>query len=72
MIRCIPVSTCADCPFQQRHYGRFECAKFNFQPLPEQSAQNGIASAVPDWCPLPPHPSFNNAAQVPHQDKGEA
>ena len=58
MIRCIPIATCQDCPFMQRHYGRYECAKFNFQPLPAQKSENGIVTATPDWCPLPPHPSF--------------
>lgn len=59
MIRCIPVATCAMCPYMQRHYGQYECSKFNFQKLPDQKAENGMTPKVPDWCPLPPHPSFN-------------
>lgn len=53
MIRCIPVPTCAQCPHRQRHYGQFECAAFNFQELPD-------GDRIPEWCPLPPHPSFSD------------
>lgn len=59
MIRCIPVATCTDCPHRQRHYGQDECSKLNFQPLPRQQVENGKTPPVPDWCPLPPHPSFS-------------
>lgn len=62
MIRCIPVPTCAQCPYRQRHYGQDECSQMNFQALPKLQAENGIVTSIPDWCPLPPHPSF--AAQA--------
>ncbi len=58
MIRCIPISSCADCPYRQRHYSQDECSKMNFQPLPKLAVSNGIVTGVPDWCPLQPHPSF--------------
>lgn len=58
MIRCIPITSCAECPYRKRHYGADECGKLNWQKLPKISADNGIATAPPDWCPLPPHPSF--------------
>ena len=62
MIRCIPVTTCAQCPYRQCNYGQDECSKMNFQALPKLQAENGIVTSVPGWCPLPPHPSF--AAQA--------
>lgn len=58
MIRCITISSCAGCPYQQRHYSQEECSQMNFQPLPKLEVANGIVTSVPDWCPLPPHPSF--------------
>ncbi len=58
MIRHIPVPTCAQCPYRQLHYGNHECSKFNFQVLPTQAIMNGKSTPIPDWCPLPPHPSF--------------
>ncbi|WP_281355517.1 hypothetical protein [Pandoraea eparura] len=42
---------------------------FNYQRLPDQDASNGIAKGVPDWCPLPPHPSFNAASQAAEERK---
>lgn len=59
MIRCIPVASCAACPYFERHYGEYECRKLNFQRLPKLTVSNGQAAAPPDWCPLPPHPSFS-------------
>jgi hypothetical protein len=59
MIRCIPIATCQDCPYKQRHYGQDECSKLNFKELPKQQVENGIVTAVPSWCPLPPHPTAN-------------
>jgi len=67
MIRCIPVSTCANCPHLAKNYGQFECKAFNYQALPHLKIANGIATPPPDWCPLPPHPSFAQA-----QTKGDA
>lgn len=58
MIRCIPIATCAQCPHRKRNYGQDECSMLNFQPLPKLEVNNGIVTSVPDWCPLPPHPSF--------------
>lgn len=69
MIRCIPISGCADCPFCKRHYGQHECAKLNWQPVPRQEVVNGKTPPVPDWCPLPPHPSFNQPAANPSQQE---
>lgn len=63
MIRCIPVTSCASCPYAQFHYGQYECAKFNHQPLGDIRISNGIGRQPPVWCPLPPHPSFEPAAQ---------
>lgn len=60
MIRHIPVASCSDCPYRQFHYGDHECSKFNFQILPKQKVENGMSTAIPEWCPLPPHPSFKN------------
>ncbi|VVE30934.1 hypothetical protein PEP31012_03672 [Pandoraea eparura] len=69
MIRCIPIATCEMCPYRKRHYGQYECSMFNYQRLPDQDASNGIAKGVPDWCPLPPHPSFNAASQAAEERK---
>jgi hypothetical protein len=63
MIRCIPITTCAECPYRKRNYGQDECSRFNFQALPKIEASNGIVTAPPAWCPLPPHPSFAGEAQ---------
>ena len=58
MIRHIPIPSCSSCPYREFHYGEHECAKFNYQRLPEQRSENGISPNIPEWCPLPPHPSF--------------
>jgi hypothetical protein len=60
MIRAIPVPSCASCPYRQYHYGRHECSKMEFKPLPEQKQQNGHNTAIPNWCPLPMHPTAND------------
>lgn len=58
MIRHVPIPSCAQCPYRQYHYGRHECSKMEFQQLALQRAENGRNTAIPDWCPLPLHPSF--------------
>lgn len=60
MIRHIPVVSCATCPYIQYHYGQHECSKMGFMALPKQKVENGINTAIPTWCPLPPHPSFKD------------
>jgi hypothetical protein len=65
VIRCIPITACAFCPYRKRNYGRWECAQMNHQELPPQAVENGIATPPPVWCPLPPHPSFAVAPATP-------
>lgn len=71
MIRCIPIPCCTQCPYLEKHYGQFECAKFNHQVIAGLSASNGIVTPVPDWCPLPPHPSFKSAAPSDSVEEGK-
>ena len=59
MIHCIPVPTCASCPYRQCHYGEYECSKMGFKILPKQEVNNGIHPNIPSWCPLPIHPTAN-------------
>lgn len=59
-IRCIPVPSCASCPYMQFHYGEHECAKMEFKQLPKQKNENGTNTPIPSWCPLPQHPTANN------------
>ena len=71
MIRCLPIPSCAHCPYAERHYGRIECAKFNHTQLPEGlRSSNGVYDEPPDWCPLPPHPSFRTAQESRGESNG--
>lgn len=64
MIRCIPIVACANCPHGEVHYGHLECKAMGFKQLPNHFRQpeNGKLPQPPDWCPLPPHATANEAA----------
>ena len=58
-VRMIPVCRCSDCPYAERHYGQWECRKLDrFLANKDQKLPDAMP---PTWCPLPNHPTANEA-----------